>query len=350
MPNYRKTQQKCEEYAASRGYELRSEYTGFKNYVDIYCPGCRQIFTMTWNGFYTKERDCSNCKTKFKKKMRTPFTKVQEEFESKLNILLSVEEDYTDRDTMLKCICVCGRKCTKSYGNVLYSSGRCIKCSGEKRGEKQKNSNNIADEIVSNRGIKILEYSYKNIRDPFPLECLTCKFQFEMSLESVRNGNGCPKCRCSYGEFKLLQYMQIMQKYFFIDISVQYKVSHDPDNDSPGCRRGRYDLPFDMLIKPFDGHEMLIEIDGIQHFKPVKFYGGPNKFIIQRECDIIKSLYCLNNNIQLLRVAYSDIDNLVEIVIGFIRKNRYKKENCLYYSDLNTYAGLINNINLASVK
>ena len=48
----------------------------------------------------------------------------------------------------------------------------------------------------------------------------------------------------------------------------------------------------------------LIEYDGIQHSKPIEFFGGEDAFKYLQECDIIKSNYATQNSIPLLRINY----------------------------------------------
>lgn len=50
-----------------------------------------------------------------------------------------------------------------------------------------------------------------------------------------------------------------------------------------------------------------IEFDGIQHFRPVAFFGGQKSFNHIQENDLIKTEYCLINNIKLIRIGYNDI-------------------------------------------
>ena len=48
----------------------------------------------------------------------------------------------------------------------------------------------------------------------------------------------------------------------------------------------------------------LIEYDGIQHTKPIEFFGGEDGFKYLQECDIIKTNYATQHNIPLLRINY----------------------------------------------
>ena len=70
-------------------------------------------------------------------------------------------------------------------------------------------------------------------------------------------------------------------------------------------------LPFDFHLTDYD---ILIEVDGEQHEKPIRFGGmsieqANKNFIEQKRRDKIKDDYCLKNKIPLIRISYKDIDN-----------------------------------------
>lgn len=51
----------------------------------------------------------------------------------------------------------------------------------------------------------------------------------------------------------------------------------------------------------------IIEFDGKQHFKEIKFLGKLSEI---QESDKIKTQYCLNNNIPLIRIPYTELSNI----------------------------------------
>ncbi len=67
---------------------------------------------------------------------------------------------------------------------------------------------------------------------------------------------------------------------------------------------------FDFYIKTNPPY--IIEYDGIQHFKPKSEKGWNNQenFIKTQRHDNIKNLYCLNHNIPLIRIPYTQYDKL----------------------------------------
>lgn len=76
--------------------------------------------------------------------------------------------------------------------------------------------------------------------------------------------------------------------------------------------RDKNPLPFDIQLPKYN---VLIEIDGEQHFKPVLFGGQSTeyaqmRFEIQKKHDRIKNEYCKKYNIPLLRLSYLDFNDL----------------------------------------
>ena len=75
-------------------------------------------------------------------------------------------------------------------------------------------------------------------------------------------------------------------------------------------------LPFDFAIyTPSGDLKMLIEFDGEQHFTYIPHWHGDEEgFNIQKKRDSIKTEYCKNNNIPLLRISYEDYSNIDSIL------------------------------------
>ena len=67
-----------------------------------------------------------------------------------------------------------------------------------------------------------------------------------------------------------------------------------------------------------------IEFDGKQHFQPMEFFGGMKAFESLKINDKIKSDYCEDNYIDLIRIRYDQIDDIHQILWDNL-KNRIKK-------------------------
>ena len=77
--------------------------------------------------------------------------------------------------------------------------------------------------------------------------------------------------------------------------------------------RYKHPLPFDFMVK-VKNNIILIEFDGLEHYEPIKYFGGLDKFNERKRNDDIKSQYCKNNNIKLIRIPYWEYDNINEIL------------------------------------
>lgn len=109
----------------------------------------------------------------------------------------------------------------------------------------------------------------------------------------------CPFCKSSKGE-KLIENWLLENKYAF---TRQFKFNN--------CKH-KQKLPFDFAI--FNPCIKLIEFNGIQHYEPVKAWGGELKFKERIKLDLIKKDFCSKMNIELLVIPYWDKENIFEIL------------------------------------
>ena len=75
-------------------------------------------------------------------------------------------------------------------------------------------------------------------------------------------------------------------------------------------------FPFHYLHVDFaimkDGKLMFIEYDGIQHYQPVKKFGGMNSFIVQFIQDRLLNWQCKDEGIPMLRIKYNSSFRYIE--------------------------------------
>lgn len=84
---------------------------------------------------------------------------------------------------------------------------------------------------------------------------------------------------------------------------IENNIQFENQKRFPDCKNVKT-LPFDFYIiskKPF-----LIEYNGEQHYKPMNYYGGKEKFHKRQINDRIKQEYCLQNDIPLLIIRYDE--------------------------------------------
>lgn len=113
---------------------------------------------------------------------------------------------------------------------------------------------------------------------------------FEQKACDHISNRGCPFCRESLGEREIAK--------FLTESNIEYirqKKFKDCVNKSS--------LIFDFFLP---NKNMCIEYDGIQHFIPIKYFGGEDKLKMTKKNDNIKNNYCNINNIKILRIKYNE--------------------------------------------
>jgi hypothetical protein len=142
-------------------------------------------------------------------------------------------------------------------------------------------------------------------------KCKDCSFEWKTSI-SHRNATkiidrrNCPKCSESKGECKINKYL------------IDKKFNFEREFKFDDCKYKRH-LPFDFVVfDDLNKIKFIIEYDGILHFQDK--YKKPKEFEIHQRRDLIKTNYCITNNIPLLRIPYWDFDKIEEILTDYISK------------------------------
>lgn len=234
--------------------------------------------------------------------------------------------DYKNNRTSVDLICNnCDAEFKDLPNNHLHSKtvnnvSRCPNC---KDYCKNLTTEEFVEKAKSKFGDKYdySEVEYKRSILPVVIKCNSCNVKFEQIPNSHLNNNyknkgGCPS-RCyndviSHGE-------QIISKYFD-DNSIKYirQYTH------PDCKYKKV-LQFDFYVESLN---LLIEYDGIQHFKPIKFFGGEEHFKNTVKRDKIKNLWAEENGYVLIRFRYDAfcidiLDNTIKEVSSLTAINRH---------------------------
>lgn len=116
------------------------------------------------------------------------------------------------------------------------------------------------------------------------------------------NRNNCPTCNESHGEKEIA---------IFLNKSI---IPYEREKKFDGCKHKRK-LPFDFYLL---NENILIEYDGILHYKSDAFMGGKKAFEELKIRDAIKTKFAQDNKIPLLRIPYKEFDNIENIISSFI--------------------------------
>lgn len=169
----------------------------------------------------------------------------------------------------------------------LAGSG-CKKCSIDR---KKSNTSEFIKKarIIHNDKYDYSKSEYTGVHDRINIICKKHGI-FQQSVEGHLKGRGCPMCKESKGELNTAISLK--------NLGIEF-IRNKKFDDCIGVYGLK--LPFDFYLPD---HNMCIEYDGIQHFRISDFYGGNEAFIRQQRNDKIKTDYCENNGITLLRIPY----------------------------------------------
>lgn len=152
--------------------------------------------------------------------------------------------------------------------------------------------------------IKTRAIDFTSAKENVLFEC-GCGEKFGRIWFVVKNSkeNVCPKCTQKiYGS----SYSKAVESWL-----KENKIDYEVEKTFDSCKNKAL-LPFDFYIKEKD---LLIEVDGEQHFKPINFGGiSKERAIVNFEDTIkrdkIKTEWCKKHSKKLLRISYKEIKNL----------------------------------------
>ncbi|WP_433943668.1 hypothetical protein [Paenibacillus sp. SN-8-1] len=187
--------------------------------------------------------------------------------------------------------------------------GRCPHCCGNRR----KTTFSFKEEVF-----KIVrdEYTvlglYMNNLTPIIMRHSKCGLEYEVRpTDFLSKGSRCPYCAESKGERNIRDYL--VKKN--IKFASQFRLEN--------CR-DKLPLPFDFAVKHKE-RWVLIEYDGEHHSRPVDFAGKGEEWALEnfrktQRNDRIKTDYCRANGIPLIRIDYTEFDDIEAILTRELTK------------------------------
>lgn len=344
-------------------------YEGYDKEIEIYCCKCTNIFPSTFHRFKSHKHRCDcqkaiNTQGK-RKRHRHQYAYVKNYFFQQGDKLLS--ESYSRKNEYLDYMCGgcgesrkqtfyyyhdCGNRCESCHGETRYSqkemeelivkggdlcvgefitvnhhlaikcsdcsevyhmqprhyirNSRCPKCRPWKTGLKLMLGYHEIKEFIESFDEKLKSTEYKGCDEPLEIECHNCTRVYKKSYQQFYQGGRCDKCNDhrSKGEKEL---ERILSK-----LGLTYETQKRFSN----CRNINT-LPFDCYLV---GLNICIEIQGQQHFFPIKAFGGQERFEQQRLHDKIKKDFCEAVGIYLIEINYLEFNKMESKLIAELAK------------------------------
>jgi hypothetical protein len=173
----------------------------------------------------------------------------------------------------------------------------CPNCAQLIRNDKNRSSKE--EFIIKAKQVHKNKYSYDEVvyRNNLTKVKVICKEHgpfYPKPLNHVSNKTGCPKCKQSKGELKISEVLN--------ELNIHYISEHTFKK----CKDKRC-LKFDFYLP---NHNICIEFDGEQHYKAISFFGGVTSQEALKKRDKIKNEFCKQNNINLIRIPYYELNNI----------------------------------------
>lgn len=277
--------------------ELLSEYTTNDCKISCRCL----IDGFIWDAIphvLLQNHGCPMCANK-KQNRRTHNEFIKEMNEKHPDILVLDEFEKTGKKMHFKCKTCEYEWLAVSNGLLNKDNSGCPKCSNHAKVTEDE----LIERLVDNKFVEYVD-GYIDTMHHANFKCKMCNHIWNTLPHSILRGRKCPKCNISNGELKISEALD--------GLNITYISEYTFD----GCKDIR-NLRFDFYIPD---RNVCIEYDGEQHFNPVKFgsstkRGTPEERFKQIQYrDNLKNEYCESYNIELIRIPYTDFDNIETII------------------------------------
>lgn len=274
-------------------YRLIGEYTRMRDKTEILHTVCGHKWEVSPHTLMRSKQGCPYCANRNKASTTEEFINALKERQGDIFELAEGEEYYNNRKPIKMIHKPCGKTLTASP-TTLLSNGACPHC--PRPSSKKKTTEEFERELYDTHGEEYIlsdNTEYTGANEKIGVIHTECGHEWEVRAAHILYRSGCPNCNKSKGESYIAKLLEE------IDIPFEREYTF------PDCVNKK-ELPFDFAILDRERSlRLLIEYDGVQHFKPFKHFGGVEKFKKQKKNDRIKDTYCRNNGIKLLRIPYT---------------------------------------------
>lgn len=279
---------------------LSTECCNKSQKIEMICGRCGKNFSQSINDFIRRNPKhlCQICSSETQRTRLTSLEKIKKEIIEHGYIINFKDEEYRDTKTRFSVINKDGYKSKMTINSIR--KGRTD--SPFAKYNPYAIENLTLYMYKNNYKTKIKSKKYNGWDLPIELIC-ECGEEFTTTVTHIMSEN---KVRCDTCS-KYKSSFEIIVENLLIEYNIKYTYQKRFDD----CVNV-YMLPFDYYL---DELNIIIEVDGEGHFKPVRFNGCSKESALKSyrsttRNDKIKTEYCKNNNIKLIRVSYIEINNL----------------------------------------
>lgn len=159
-------------------------------------------------------------------------------------------------------------------------------------------------ELVGNEYVRVGDYVNNSTK--MLVKHNLCEKEYEVKWGHFQQGVRCPRCNDSKGEKEISNILNYLN------------IKYTSQKRFKDCKYKKT-LPFDFYIHNKKS-KLLIEFDGRQHFESVEIFGGKNGLRDTQLRDKIKNDFAKEKNIPLLRIPYTEQDNIKKTLTNKLKE------------------------------
>ena len=284
--------------------------------VCIICPEHGEFLVSPSN--HLRERGCPKCNTRKQLvnnyEVKKPMSFKKHTLESFIALAKNVHGDkydyskieYKNNKTKICVTCPIHGDFWIRPDNFLRGQG-CKKCGDVMRFENKKTFQEdwvkAANELHNNK----YDYTKVAYKNALTKVCIICPEhgEFWQKPSAHMQGQGCPICNESALEREIITFLN--------NEGIEYEYRYHSE--------WLGNLELDFYLPKFN---VAIECQGLQHFEPIEYFGGLDKFIRQIENDKIKLEKCNEKKISLLYFSNLKKENMITS-LNILKEKIYKK-------------------------
>lgn len=206
----------------------------------------------------------------------------------KLVAIEPIDERASNGSIRWKCLCDCGGIVYPTINNLKRGHTTSCGCA------KEDYINSLKSDMIGMRFGKLI------VRE----EIFPENRRRRMFLCDCDCGNNCIKIGCDLSTGHAISCGCLEQskgELYIQKILSENNIKYTPQKRFDDCRNIR-SLPFDFYL---DDINYCLEYDGRQHSEAIEFFGGEEGLRYRQQNDKIKTDYCNQNNIGLIRIPYT---------------------------------------------
>lgn len=274
------------------GFEKMSKKCFFK------CTICGYIWKAVPCSIIHNKTGCPVCALEKRTlKRTTPLEKIIKIVDIISNHTIEYVSGYTTTCKKCKWRCkTCGYEWETTPNSIINNKTGCKKCKIKQSAKARTTPLEKVIECVKEIHGDSIVYvkGYVNSSTKCTWKCNYCGLEWEATPGHILSGRGCPICAKYSMERPIIELLK----------RKGIKFLHDAGLEGSNYNGSSRPLRADFIIETIKG-KLVIETDGIQHFKCCDKHGGNAELQCIQARDIHKNKYCKENGICLIRITSS---------------------------------------------